>query len=222
MSTTSATPTGGLSLPNGTAAQAAGGLGAVRGNNDTGNIDVKGASAFANIGPWTFSDATTASTTSNIGFGTASSASFVAYTNGIVSPGGPSAVIVGNQSSNVGVNIPDPVPMNATQYDGNSAYNTSTYTYTVPLSGMYLISFGASTTSATDSTNNITIYVNGSAVARFTSVGNGLVTQVSNIVLSLTAGDTVTQQLAGPGGQSSTFFIHPTAQYTRMQIHKLF
>lgn len=114
-------------------------------------------------------------------------------------------------------NVQTIVPLNAELFDTNSNFNTSTYQYTVPMTGFYY--FNGSVRMATISAAGVGSYIvkNGSiAIAGHSGVPTGYTGGFSTAMLvsglvSCTAGDLIEMQYygaahTGDAGANATFF----------------
>ena len=102
-------------------------------------------------------------------------------------------------SANQGVNNTTAnVIFNTVLFDSNSNYNATTGTYTVPVTGVYMINVTVTALTATmPSTQKVNIAVNGTSVtgasvSQILSTNNDQLPMTTCVLLSLTAGQLVT------------------------------
>ena len=126
----------------------------------------------------------------------------------IAQPQKPSVTINISNSGYVNVSNNDPIPFNSVQFSqggGNSAFNTSTYKFTCPLSGIYLCTFFGL---AESSENNIdvSLYNGNTRIQRiFQSTnrgisGTGVIVASANDELYYTNSVGATRGFYGTGG----------------------
>jgi hypothetical protein len=129
----------------------------------------------------------------------------------ITEPQKPSVTVNISDSSYVNVSNNDPIPFNSVQFSqggGNSAFDTSAYTFTCPLSGIYLYTFYAL---AESSENNldVSLYSGSTRIARiFQSTnrgisGTGVIVASASDVLKFTNSVGATRGFYGTGGGAS-------------------
>ena len=108
-----------------------------------------------------------------------------------------------NQSFSNGVNTK--YAASTVHWDTHNAYNTSTYEYTVPIGGIYLITFMNWWGTSSGARDVVNLYINGSVVASdyaFTAAGGTL---SAEFVWNLNADDKISIYVQQDSGGTLTF-----------------
>ena len=114
------------------------------------------------------------------------------------------------------------VPFNAERIDTGNGYNTSTYTYTIPETGKYNISFQVRKDNSRTDRNLVEMRVNGSAKQNFENGSYSNYGAVSgNVISSFSANDTINLYLYHDRGSNQTFRGSSTEEGTFFQAFKL-
>lgn len=229
MASTGATPVSLLQLPVGTTAQrpSVGSAAFTRVNTSApAALETNEGGFYRRVSPW-FTNTVTGTINDpdgKIGIGTTPVADL--DVNGVLRYVNPKFLATGASGTAVFDNN-NPIPFNTVVYDSASAYNTSTYQYTVPRTGRWLVYGGtyAQSTSGGSNPSHAQARVNSATEAsRLFSLVWGttgvLGSRSGSTILSLNSGDTVDLYITNSGGTTTyTLFM---SDMPALNLHSFF